>query len=292
MTEAATFAELRAPLGEPGSARRRYAAAMALYQAGEIGADVLEVYRSCASLDAQDPQVLLDHCGLPSPVLRNLGAAKSIAILLAEISRYLARLSGPGLTEVTQGYAQVVSAKITPQATRPNPVVGQYLSAALVAAVNDEPALVGAIRSCAAYLQWATYDGYDPGEIGADFMQGHAYTSIIGQDAPIAAPDFDLGLFLIAPHVLYRDHCHPAPELYAPLTGPHGWRFGPNAPLILKPAHDPIWNEPYAPHLTKVGAVPFLCIFAWTRDTASVARVIPADDWEALEKLRLGGNHA
>jgi hypothetical protein len=88
--------------------------------------------------------------------------------------------------------------------------------------------------------------------------------------------------------VLYRDHCHKAPELYVPLTGPHGWRFGPGMPLIVKPAHHPVWNDPYAPHLTKVGAVPLLCLFGWTRDVAEVARVIPAPDWAELEALRLG----
>ena len=87
--------------------------------------------------------------------------------------------------------------------------------------------------------------------------------------------------------MLYRDHCHAAPELYAPLTGPHGWRFGPGRPLMVKPAHQPVWNPPYPPHLTKVGPVPFLCLFGWTRDVNEVARVMPAADWPELEALRL-----
>jgi hypothetical protein len=71
-----------------------------------------------------------------------------------------------------------------------------------------------------------TYDRYPRAEIGARFLQGMPLPRSWGR-APFAARDFDLGLFLIAPHVLYRDHHHAAPELYAPLTGPHGWRFGP-----------------------------------------------------------------
>ena len=110
---------------------------------------------------------------------------------------------------------------------------------------------------------------------------------IIGADGPIPALDFDLGLFLIAPHILYRDHHHAAPELYAPLTGPHGWRFGPDRRLTLKPAHHPVWNPPYRPHLTKVGPTPFLAIFAWTRDVKQTAKVIPASDWPQLETRRL-----
>ena len=258
---------------------------MTLYQAAEISAEVLEVYRSCASLDAQDPLVLLAHYELQNPFI-----GPAVTSLLAEIDVYLASLPGPGIADVRQGMAQARQNRVTPQTPIPNTVIGQHLGAALDAACGQVPRLVAAIRVAEPYLRWITYDGYDAQDIGADFAQGHAYTTLIGQDAPVAALDFDLGLFLIAPHVLYRDHCHPAPELYAPLTGPHGWRFGPNMPLILKPAHQPIWNDPFAPHLTKVGPVPFLCIFAWTGDVEGVAKVIPAEDWAALESLRLGGD--
>jgi hypothetical protein len=87
--------------------------------------------------------------------------------------------------------------------------------------------------------------------------------------------------------VLYRDHCHQAPELYAPLTGSHGWRFKPGAPLTVKQAHEPVWNEPNRPHLTKVGRVPFLALYCWTRDNDKPARVLHASDWAELEAMRL-----
>ena len=285
MTLGAAYTGLHTALGVPGSARLRYAAAMTLYQAGKISGEVLEVYRSCASLDAQDPLVLLAHYGLENPFI-----GPAVTSLLAEINVYLASLPGPGIADVRQGMAQARQNRVTPQTPIQNMVIGQHLVAALDAACGQVPRLVAAIRAAEPYLRWITYDGYDVQDIGADFVQGHAYTTLIGQDGPVAALDFDLGLFLIAPHVLYRDHCHPAPELYAPLTGPHGWRFGPNKPLILKPAHQPIWNDPFAPHLTKVGPVPFLCIFGWTGDVDGVAKVIPAEDWAALEALRLGGD--
>ena len=285
MTLGAAYTGLQTALGVPGSARLRYSAAMTLYQAAEISAEVLEVYRSCASLDAQDPLVLLAHYELQNPFI-----GPAFATLLTEIDVYLASLPGPGIADVRQGMAQARQNHVTPKVPTSNRVIGQHLGAALDAACDQVPRLVAAIRAAQPYLRWITYDGYDVQDIGADFVQGHAYTTLIGQDGPVAALEFDLGLFLIAPHVLYRDHCHPAPELYAPLTGPHGWRFGPNTPLILKPAHQPIWNDPFAPHLTKVGPVPFLCIFGWTGDVEGVAKVIPAEDWAALESLRLGGD--
>ncbi len=61
----------------------------------------------------------------------------------------------------------------------------------------------------------------------------------------------------------------------------------PDRPLVVKPAHRPVWNEPFRPHLTKVGPVPFLALFGWTRDVNDPARVLPATDWPSLEALRL-----
>ncbi len=145
-------------------------------------------------------------------------------------------------------------------------MVDAHLAAALDQLRTTHPSLAAAIAAGAPLLDWITYDAYPRAEIGEAFASGHAFASLAGGGAPLAAQDYDLGLFLIAPHVLYRDHCHKAPELYAPLTGPHGWRFGPGLPLSLRPAHDPVWNDPFQPHLTKVGPVPFLCIFGWTRD--------------------------
>ncbi len=46
---------INAPLGENWSGRTRYAAAMYFYKRGELPAEVLEVYRLCSRLDAQDP---------------------------------------------------------------------------------------------------------------------------------------------------------------------------------------------------------------------------------------------
>ena len=280
---------LAIPLGQPGSGRLRYSAAMAQYRMGRLSAEALEVFRICSPRDGEDPVGLLAARGLLGdlPALTPVLADAAIPALIDEADRYLSTLPGPGVAEVRMGIAAARGGAVTPAPAR-NAVVTAHLATALDQLVLTHPALAAAIAGAASHLKWITYDGYPPDQIGEAFCTGHAYATIIGEDAAVPAKDFDLGLFLIAPHVLYRDHCHKAPELYAPLTGPHGWRFGPEMPLIVKPAHHPVWNDPYAPHLTKVGAVPFLCLFGWTRDVAEVARVIPAPDWAALEALRLG----
>jgi hypothetical protein len=219
-------------------------------------------------------------------VMHKASAADHVARLIDEADRYIATLPGRGVAEVRAGLNQWRGGevRVTPQA---NAVVNQHLSVALAPLRATHLALAQAIEGAAPHLTWITYDGYPLEEIGTDFAKGHAYASLIGEAGNVAAQDYDLGIFLIAPHVLYRDHHHAAPELYAPLTGPHGWRFGPHTPLITKPAHHPVWNDAHRPHMTKVGPTPFLALFGWIQDVRQVAQVIPAPDWPALEALRL-----
>lgn len=278
---------LSAVIGEPGSGRVRYGAAMALYQRGQISAEQLEIFRVAAATDGLSPMSLMMDRGLPVPPQPPPVPEDVMRALLDEIDHYLSALRGPGISEVRQGIARRRQAQFQIEAPRANAVVDRHLRNALAEFAGSHPALSALIAEASPLMRWITYDGYDPLEIGEDFAASHAFATIIGDAGPIAGDDFDLGLFLIAPHVLYRDHRHPAPELYAPLTGPHGWRFGAGRPLQIKSAHEPVWNEPNRPHLTKVGAVPFLCVYCWTRDNGEPARVIPAGDWAELESLRL-----
>lgn len=223
-----------------------------------------------------------DHGALPPPV----AAALALTALAEAAAAYLMDLDHDGAGEV-----QTVLARrdgppdpVIPQA---NPVVERWLPDALAALDRTHPALAAAILMAVPHLDWITYDGYPPERIGPGFAEGHAFASILGRRGPFFVPDVSCGLFLIAPQVVYRDHAHAAPELYAPLTGPHGWRFAPGDALTVLPAHEPVWNPPHRPHLTKVGSLPFLCLYVWTRDVTEAAYVLPADDWPALEATTL-----
>ncbi len=275
------------PLGLAGSGRVRYAAAMALYRAGQLGAAELEVYREAAAFDDRDPARMLADRGLPPVPPAPADPGTLIRALFDLACDYVTSLDHPGQAEVRTGLARVSGPPRLP-APAPNPVIDRWLGPALGAVDRSCAPLAQAIAAAAPHLGWVTYDGYPHDQIGAGFATGHAFALILGDGAPFAATDFDMGLFLIAPHTLCRDHRHAAPELYAPLTGPHGWRFAPGRPLLLKPAHEPVWNPAFQPHLTRVGAVPFLCLFVWTRDVTELAQVVPADDWAELEALRLG----
>lgn len=210
-------------------------------------------------------------------------AEQAIRALIQEVDAYLSRLSGDGLAEVRAGIATFRDAPFRTSETRDLQFKAELVQALDMLAADGFDALAKAIGSAAHFLNWVPYDRYPPAEIGGRFAAGHAFASFIGEDAPIAATDFDLGLFLIRPHIFYRDHHHAAPELYAPLTGPHGWRFAPGAALEWRRAHRPVWNPPFRHHATMTGDLPFLCIFGWTSDVNEPARVIACDDWTDIE---------
>ncbi len=204
-----------------------------------------------------------------------MNAEAAITQLLREIETYLAAFDHAGVRAVRDGLARWGNGPHKTLRPRTLPACG-HLPVALAA--MGKHSLAQAIEAALPHLRWITYDAYPRDEIGAAFADGHAFASLVGEGAFRDADDFDLGLFVIGPDILYRDHHHAAPELYAPLTGPHGWRFLPDKTFHTKPADEPVWNEPWAPHATLTGATPFLCIFGWTRDVSSPAKVIFTDE--------------
>ena len=70
MTREEAWKALLAPTGAAGSGRARYAAAMSLYNLGEISAAGLEAYREAAASDHRDPGEALADRGLPLPFPR------------------------------------------------------------------------------------------------------------------------------------------------------------------------------------------------------------------------------
>jgi len=144
-------------------------------------------------------------------------------------------------------------------------------------------AIADAIARADPYLRWVTYDLYPAAEIGERFAAGHAFAGVAGTgEGRIPAEDISAGIFLIAPRTLYRDHRHPAPELYYPLNGPSGWRFD-KGTWSERGAGEPVWNEPHAVHATQVGEAPLLMFYVWTKDVTLPAVVVPADDWAEVE---------
>jgi hypothetical protein len=207
--------------------------------------------------------------------------AAPIFRLVEQIDHYLADLKGPGVADVRQGILRFGEGPVRERPEPASPACG-HLDAALFCMNGADP-LRRAINEARPELRWVTYGAYPPEMIGRRFPVAHAFTSLIGGEGLLPADDFELGLFLLAPKTLYRDHRHKAPELYVPLTGPHEWRFGAGESWTEYQPHTPIWNEPMQVHATLVRDVPFLALFAWTRDVTADAEVVPAADWAEIE---------
>lgn len=211
-------------------------------------------------------------------------AERTMRRLVDEIDTYLSRLKGAedGITAVRQGIETHKGGAFNQSEGRA-PICGSLKEALDLAREQGNGALADAIAQAGPHLPWVTYNSYPREQIGARFPKAHAFVSVIGRGAPFEAEDYDLGLFLIKPRTLYRDHRHLAPELYAPITGPHRWRFGIDDPWQSLDANIPVWNESQRVHATHVGQAPFLAVFAWTRDVSAPANVVPAPDWPTIE---------
>lgn len=250
---------------------------------GDPGFDVLFESAIPDRFHTEGGWELAKSSGSNLPGEAHLHRDETVRHAVFEIDAYLSRFGGPGIAEVRSGIADWGQGPIKAVPRKALPAC-DHLDAALEALrATGEASLATAIALVNPHLRWAAYDAYPSAEIGETFAGAHAFASLIGEGSFIGAGDFDLGLFIIAPNVFYRDHHHAAPELYAPLTGPHGWRFRPGDPLIWKAAHEPVWNEPWQTHATMTGLLPFLCIFAWTRDVRIPAKVVASPDWGEFE---------
>jgi hypothetical protein len=197
-----------------------------------------------------------------------------LRVLLIESERYLGGLENIGTAKMARAIARLDHQPLAGEGKRREPSCG-YLDEAL-RAVEGADRLVAAIDAARLHLHWITYDGYPRAEIGKRFPTAHAFATLM------RTPDVELGLFLIAPHTLYRDHHHAAAEFYAPLTGPHRWRFG-GGDWTSLPAHVPVWNDPWAVHATLTGKCPLLCLYGWEGDIDAPAKIAHADDWAEIE---------
>lgn len=148
--------------------------------------------------------------------------------------------------------------------------------------------LKSALLAARDHLRWKVDDGgyYAAGDdVGEGYRSGNMHSLLVGpQDALVHSTEHLLGLFLLAPWTLYRDHKHLASEIYIPLTGPSGWRFGLRA-WVDHLAGSRILNAPNVVHATRVYDRPFLALFAWTSYISSKCSVVVAGDWAETEFL-------
>ena len=211
--------------------------------------------------------------GLKIAMIRALVAERAQAFTRA-ISSHLKRLAGEGVGEVLSRLDEqetgAASVLIPEPTTLP---VLNHLDSCLKEASLFDAAISQAIADLRPYLQWRQSKAYNDALLGTGFIENYGWCEVIGPNGLFQGNDFLLGLLMLGPNTHYRDHFHPAPELYWPLTSNTEWRKG-DEKLTPKAAGTVIWHQPNVIHATKTGAAPLLTIWSWTRDTATPARLV------------------
>ncbi len=195
----------------------------------------------------------------------------------------------PGVVEVLAGLKRHLDN--THLAVEENPVLPpgrEVLLDRSIEGINDpllQP-LADQIRLARNRLTWRIDYGLfypEEADVGQAYLDGNMHTELIGPNGCVFPDDdFSLGLFMLPPATLYRDHDHAAPELYFNLTGPCGWRFDKGCWQDFG-AGSLIWNPESMAHAMRTYEQSFLSVYSWTSNVNSLCRVVPADDWQEIE---------
>jgi hypothetical protein len=148
-----------------------------------------------------------------------------------------------------------------------------YLPETIAASMLVADSVSAALAEVAPHLHWKQNINYSDDLLGAGYMDGYAYAEFIGPHGFFPGDDFLMGLLLLGPDRLYKDHLHPAPELYWTLTGPSLWRRGAGE-FESRSAGSVIWHAPNVVHATRTGVDPLLALWIWTEDTIYPARLV------------------
>jgi len=139
-------------------------------------------------------------------------------------------------------------------------------------------------------LNWRVDDGlyYEKeANIGEGYAKNNMHCELIGpRNSFFKSPDFTLGIFVLGSHVLYRDHCHVAPEFYLNMTGPTHWRFDRGKWETFE-AGSMLWNQSGRIHATRVDDTPFISVYSWVHNITAPCQVVDVDDWALYESESL-----
>jgi Dimethlysulfonioproprionate lyase len=133
--------------------------------------------------------------------------------------------------------------------------------------------LASATAEISDHLRWVQSASYTDAALGEGFSKNYAWCELIGPQGFFKGSDFLLGFLLLGPHRHYKDHYHPAPELYWPLTAPSDWKKG-DGHFTPRQAGEIIWHPSTITHATITHDKPLLAVYAWTRDVEIGARLV------------------
>jgi hypothetical protein len=215
--------------------------------------------------------------------------ANQVAELLTEIRCALEKRTKYRVVQQTLDKLSLLNLESSPVRALVPQMPAQF-EAGLDLAVENIPTsldlLTQALRRARPYLYWQSDGGqfYEEGsDVGRSYREGNMICTLVGPvNSCFYSNDLFICLFFLQPQTLYRDHVHEASEMYFNLTGPCGFRLG-NDDWVDYPGDSLVWNRPWAAHATRVYQAPFLSVVSWVGNINGLCRVVPRDDWLALE---------
>jgi hypothetical protein len=194
--------------------------------------------------------------------------------LIGTIARGLRQRGGEGV--------EVVLSRLSEQAldvrhfteVHPNQLpVLRYLAECTAQSMLIDADIAASLAAIEEHLNWQRSASYTDKLLGEGFLDNYGWCELIGSEGFFPGDDFRLGFLMLGPHRHYKDHYHPAPELYWPLTGPSDWKKGAGG-FETREAGVTIWHPPLRIHATKTGDQPLLAVWAWTRDVSEPAKLL------------------
>lgn len=203
----------------------------------------------------------------------NIDLYENVRWLIGAVARGLHARSGDGVEEVLDrlaGQALDQSAFREPE-PQTLPVL-RHLPECIGEVMLLDADLAAAIAAVEDAFEWRQSQSYSDEVLGEGFSANYGWAEIIGANGFFPGDDFKLGLLMLGPRRHYKDHYHPAPELYWTLTGPSDWKRGAGG-FESKAAGEVIWHPPFRMHSTITEDKPLLAVWCWTRDTDTPARL-------------------
>jgi hypothetical protein len=199
----------------------------------------------------------------------------SVRWMIGAIARGLNARHGEGIVAVLQRMAEQPLGEAAFREPEPSSLpVLRHLPQCIGETMLVESDLAAAIAATEDALQWRQSSTYSDAVLGEGFSANYGWAEIIGPNGFFAGDDFLLGLLMLGPNRHYRDHYHPAPELYWPLTSGSLWSMD-SGPFEERPQGATIWHPSMAMHATKTGDIPLLAVWCWTRDVETRAKLAP-----------------
>lgn len=150
----------------------------------------------------------------------------------------------------------------------------RFLDQALSAQRGDER-LCSAVRAIAPYLSFGS--SYSLDGPTAAFAQGMVWAEIAGRTGLVRDPSRRLGIFVLAPGLVYPLHGHEPDEIYFVLSGPFTVEHGYDGERVNIPPGSYYRTPSDHPHALHIGDAPVLLAYCWVGDYSKPVWFVETD---------------